>query len=127
MDMGSQLSRRERQIMDVIFARGEASSAEIREDLPDAPTRGALRVMLRILEDKQCLTHSTRGREYIYKPTISRRRAGLPALQRVIDTFFGGSVRDAMAAHLSRQNNTISDEDLRHLAQLIREARRKDD
>ena len=125
MDIGSQLGRRERQIMDVIFARGEASSAEIREDLPDPPTRGALRVMLRILEDKGCLKHYKKGRKYIYQPTVSRRRAGIPALQRVIDTFFGGSVRDTMAAHLARKNTTISDEELRRMAQLIREAQRK--
>ena len=125
MDLQSKLSRRERQIMDIIYARGEASGSDILEKLPDAPARGALRVMLRILEDKGHLKHRKEGRQYIYKPTVSKRRVGPPALRRVLDTFFAGSLRDAVAAHLAQRDTDISDEELRHLAELIREERRK--
>ena len=125
MDLQSQLSRRERQITDIIYARGEASSSDILEVLPDPPARGALRVMLRILEDKGHLRHYKTGRKYIYQPTRSRKQVGPPALRRVVDTFFGGSLRQAVAAHLAQRGTNISDEELRHLAELIRQARGK--
>jgi len=125
MDFESQLSRRERQIMDIVFARGEATGADILAKLPKAPTRGALRTMLRILEDKGHLTHSKKSREFVYRPARSRRRVGPPAFQRVVDTFFGGSLRNAVAAHLAQRSTDISDEELRRLAELIREARKK--
>jgi BlaI family penicillinase repressor len=125
MDFESQLSRRERQIMDIVFARGEATGADILTKLPKAPTRGALRTMLRILEDKGHLTHSKRSREFVYRPARSRRRVGPPAFQRVVDTFFGGSLRNAVAAHLAQRSTDISDEEFKNLAELIREARNK--
>lgn len=125
MDFESQLSRRERQIMDIVFASGEATGADILAKLPKAPTRGALRTMLRILEDKGHLTHSKRSREFVYRPARSRRRVGPPAFQRVVDTFFGGSLRSAVAAHLAQRSTDISDEELERLAKLIREARTK--
>ena len=125
MDFESQLSRRERQIMDIVFTRGEATGADILAKLPKPPTRGALRTMLRILEDKGHLTHSKKSREFVYRPVRSRRRVGPPAFQRVVDTFFGGSLRNAVAAHLAQRSTDISDEELRRLAELIREARKK--
>ena len=125
MDIGSQLSRRERQIMDIVFTRGEASGADILDKLPHPPTRGALRTMLRILEDKGHLKHHKKGRQYIYRPTRSRRQVGPPALRRVLDTFFGGSIRNAVAAHLAQRDADVTDEELRHLAELIRQARGK--
>ncbi len=125
MDIGSQLSRRERQIMDIVFARGKASGAEILEGLPNPPTRGALRTMLRILEDKGHLKHHKEGRQYIYRPTRSTRQVGPPALQRVVDTFFGGSIRRAVAAHLAKRETDVSEDELRRLAELIREARER--
>ena len=125
MDLQSQLARRERQIMDIIFARGEATSSDILAVLPDPPARGALRVMLRILEHKGHLKHSKRGREFVYQPTRSRQQVGPPALKRVLDTFFGGSLRNAVAAHLAQKDTDISDEELRRLVNLIRKARGK--
>jgi BlaI family transcriptional regulator, penicillinase repressor len=125
MDLQSQLSRRERQIMDIVFARGEISGAEIARQLPDPPARGAMRVLLRILEDKGHLRHSKRGREFIYVATRSRQQVGPPALRRVVDTFFGGSIRSAVAAHLAQRDTDVSDEELRRLAELIRQARGK--
>jgi len=124
MDLGSQLSRRERQIMDIVFARGQATGADIRHQLPDPPTRGALRIMLRILEEKGHLTHTRRGREFVYAPTASRKQVGPPALRRVVDTFFDGSIRNAVAAHLAQRDTKVSDEELKRLAKLIREAQK---
>ena len=125
MDLESQHSRRERQIMDIVFARGEASGAEIQERLPDPPTRGAMRVMLRILENKGQLRHRKRGREFLYTATRSRQQVGPSALRRVVNTFFGGSIRSAVAAHLAQPGADVSDEELRRLAQLIRQERSK--
>jgi predicted transcriptional regulator len=111
--------------MDIVFVRGEATGEDIRAVLPKTPTRGALRTMLRILEDKGHLTHSKKSREFVYRPVRSRRRVGPPAFQRVVDTFFGGSLRNAVAAHLAQRSTDISDEELRRLAELIRAAREK--
>ncbi len=125
MDFEAQLSRRERQIMDIVFARGEATGADIIAKLPKPPTRGAMRTMLRILEDKGHLTHSKKSREFVYRPARSKKRVGPPAFQRVVDTFFGGSLGNAVAAHLAQNSTTISDDELKRLDELIREARTK--
>ena len=116
-----QLSKRERQIMDVVYARGEASVAQILEGIPDPPMRGALRTLLRILESKGHLTHRKAGREFIYRPTQSRDKAARSALGRVLDVFFGGSLEGAVAAHLSdpRRAGKITPEELRRLSDLI--------
>ena len=119
------LSRRERQIMDIVYARGEASAAQIVRQLPAPPTRGALTVMLRILEKKGHLTHYKKGLEYIYSPAVSRKRIGPSALRRVVNTFFAGSIRDALAAHLAAKDSPVSSEELAELAKLIRQAREK--
>lgn len=111
--------------MDIVFARGEVSGADIQEQLPDPPTRGAMRVMLRILENKGQLRHHKKGREFIYAATRSRQQVGPSALRRVVNTFFGGSIRSAVAAHLAQRDADVSDEELRRLAQLIRQARSK--
>ena len=125
MDLESQLSRRERQIMGIVFARGKASSADMLKELPNPPTRGALRIMLRILEDKGHLKHHKKGREYIYRTTVSKQRVGPSSLRRVVDTFFGGSIRKAVAAYLAQRDTHMSEEELQCLAELIRQARGK--
>ena len=125
MDLDSTLARRERQIVDIVYAQGEASAAQIVRQLPNPPTRGALTVMLRILERKGYLTHYKKGLEYIYRPAVSRRRIGRPALKRVVNTFFGGSIRDALAAHLAGKESGVSQQELEKLAELIRRAREK--
>ena len=124
-----QLSKRERQIMDVIFARGEATVSQVMEGMPDAPMRGALRTLLRILERKGHLCHRKRGREFIYRPTQPRARAGRSALGRVLDVFFGGSLENAVAAHLSdpRRAAKIPPEELRRLSDLIEKSMRQGD
>src|SRR3954462_13352200 len=120
-----QLGKRERQIMDVIYARGEATVAQVIEGIPDPPMRGALRTLLRILERKGHLTHRKQGREFIYRPTQARGQAGRSALGRVLDVFFGGSLENAVAAHLSdpRRAAQISPEELRRLSDLIEKAK----
>ena len=94
------LSRRERQIMNVLFKHGEASVTDIAGELPDAPTDTAIRTHLRILENKGHVKRHREGRKHLYRPTMSRRRAARTALSSVLSTFFDGSLGDAVAAHL---------------------------
>ena len=119
------LSRRERQILDIIYRRGSASAVEVTENLPDPPTRTAVRTMLRILEDKGHLKHRKRGREYIYRPTRARARAGVSALRRVLSTFFDNSFEKALATHLADPSSELTDDELKRLSELIRGARKK--
>jgi predicted transcriptional regulator len=121
----SKLSRREQQIMDVIYARGEASATEVVEGIPDPPSRTAVRTFLTILEKKGCLAHFKRGREYVYRPLTARRRAGRSAIRRVLDVFFQGSISQAMATHLADPKSELSAAELDRLTRLIREARER--
>lgn len=125
MDLQSKFSRRERQIMDIIYAHGEASVSDVLKELPDPPARGALGRMISILESKGHIKHYRKGREFIFQPTVSRQRVGPSAMQRVVETFFGGSLNQAVAAHLAQHDTNISDEELNRLAELIRQARSK--
>ena len=124
-----QLSKRERQIMDAIYAAGEATVSQVASGIPDPPMHGALRTLLRILEQKGHLTHRKQGREFIYRPTKPRGQAGRSALGRVLDVFFGGSLENAVAAHLSdpRRAAKITSEELRRLSDLIEEAKKRGD
>src|SRR5260221_10957291 len=119
-----QLSRRERQIMDSIFARGEATVRQIQGDLPKPPTDMAVRRMLHILEEKGHLRRRQNGREVVYLPAQSKKRAGVSALRHVLDTFFGGAMDAALAAHLA-DKETISTEHLAKLQALIDQARQE--
>ena len=123
----TQLSKRERQIMDVIYAHGEATVTQVHSEMPDPPMRGALRTLLRILEQKGHLKHRQEGREYVYRPTQPRGRAGRSALGRVLDVFFNGSLEKAVAAHLSDPGrvNKLDREELQRLSDLIEEAKKK--
>src|SRR3954468_1655259 len=124
-----QLSKRERQIMDVIYARGEATVAQVIEGIPDPPIGGALRTLLRILERRGYLTHPKQGREFISRPTQARGQAGRSALGRVLDVFFGGSLENVAAPHLSAPGRTakMTPEKLRRLSDLIDQAMRQGD
>lgn len=119
------LSRRERQIMDIVFARGQASVNEVYGDMPDPPTRMSVRTLLRILEDKGLLKHRIAGRQFIYAPTHPRKRVGRSALRRVLRTFFDGSLEQAVAAHLTDHGANLSANELKRLGDLIRRAQRK--
>ena len=119
------LSRRERQIMDIIYVLGKASARQVREGMSDPPTRTAVRTMLRILENKGQIKHTKRGREFLYQPIRPRATAGKSALKRVLSTFFDGSLTKAMAVHLSDSKSALSDEEIDQLAALIRQAKKK--
>jgi predicted transcriptional regulator len=121
------LTRRERQIMNVIYARGEASATEVWEMLPDRPSRTAVRTLLGILEEKGRLRHTKRGRQFIYRPTRARTRAGRSALQGVLETFFDGSLEKAVAAHLADPGAKLLPDELERLARLIRDARNREE
>lgn len=122
----SQLSRRERQIMEIIYAKGEATATNVLESMPDAPTRTAVRTFLRILEEKGHLKHKKQGREFIYQPTRERERTGQSVLGRVLQTFFGGSLEKAVASYLADPASDVSSAELRRLSALINEAKKKD-
>ena len=124
MDSHENLSRRERQIMDIIYSLGKASVTSVVENMDDPPTSTTIRTMMRILEEKGHLQHHKQGREFIYTPTRPRGNVGRTALNRVLGTFFEGSLEKAVAAHLSEENGP-SPEELERLAGLIREARKQ--
>jgi len=125
MDEQLKLSRRERQIMDIIYASGEATATQVLEAMADAPSRVSVRTLLRILEKKGHVRHHKAGREFVYQPTRPVEKAAQSALQRLLSTFFGGSIEHALAAHLTEQGSRISDDELKRLASLIRQAREK--
>lgn len=125
MDDQAALSRREREIMDAIYARGEASAKQVLEVMSDPPTRTAVRTMLRNLVEKGRLSQRKVGRELVYKPTRARTRAGQSAIRRVVSTFFEGSLQKAVAAHLADSNTDMTDEELKEIAAMIREARKQ--
>ena len=120
----AQLSRRERQIMDVIYRRGRATAAEVLEDLPDPPSYSAVRALLRLLEEKGHVRHERDGPRYVFLPTVNRERARRTALKHVVRTFFDGSATDAVAA-LLESDSTLSDSELDRLSSMIQEARKE--
>lgn len=120
-----QLSRRERQIMDIVYRRGEATAADVLAELDDPPGNTAVRTFLRILEEKGHLKHRQDGVRYVYQPTRPRGSAGRSAFRRVLETFFDGSLEKAVAAHLGDAAGDLSPEELARLAALIHEARKK--
>jgi len=119
------MSRRERQIMEIVYARGEATATEVLKLMAEAPTRTAVRTFLRILEGKGHLKHVKRGREFVFRPVRRRDRAGYSAFQRVLRTFFDGSIEKAVAAHLSDPGSEVTPQDLQRLSALITEAKKK--
>ena len=125
MAESANLSRRERQIMDILFASGEASVLEIQSSLPEAPTPMAVRRMLQILEEKGAIVRRKEGREFIYRPKQARKRAGLNALKHVLETFFEGSMEQALATHLSGGTaEAMSAEEVTRLMGLIEKERK---
>jgi predicted transcriptional regulator len=119
------LSRRERQIMDVVYRLGRATATEVLEGLPEPPGYSAVRAHLRVLEEKGHLRHEQEGTRYVYLPTVSRAKARRSALQSLVATFFDGSPEAAMAALLDSSRDDLSNEDLDRLAALIEQARQE--
>jgi BlaI family transcriptional regulator, penicillinase repressor len=121
----SDLSRRERQIMDVLFARERATGQEIQEGLPDKPNYSSVRTILRVLERKGYVRHVEEGLRYVYEPTVARAAASRSALQRIIRTFFDGSAKEAVAALLDPAVFHLSEEELRELGRIIESAKKE--
>ena len=119
------LSRRERQIMDVLYRRGLATAAEVHQDLPNRPGYSAVRAMLRTLEEKGHLRHEAQGPRYIYRPTVSLQKAKRSALRHLLETFFEGSVEQAVAALVEGSAAKLSQQELDRLSRLIEEAAKR--
>ena len=123
MNTSDALSRRERQIMDILFAQGRASAQEVLEALPDPPTYSAVRGLLRVLETKGHARHVKEGARYVYVPTQGRQSAARSAMRQVLHTFFGGSVERAVTTLLSESEAKLSEEELTRLSALIEQAK----
>ena len=119
------LSRRERQILDVLHARGQATAAEVHRALPDAPSYSAVRALLRILEQKGHAKHQEQGLRYIYLAKESRAQASRSALKRILATFFDGSVEQAVAALLEASDSRLSESEMARLQSIINKARKE--
>lgn len=122
-DSPTALSRRERQVMDILYRRGEATVAEVMADLPDPPTYSAVRSILRILMEKDLITHREDGPRYVYLPAVNTDRARDDALKHVIRTFFDGSAEQAVAAVLRVSDAELSDAEIDQLRERIKKAR----
>ena len=119
------LSRRERQIMDIIYRRHQATAAEVLEGMPDPPSYSAVRAMLRVLEEKGHLRHQQQGPRYVFRPTLPRDKARRSALRQLVQTFFDGSTEQVVAALLDGSGSKLSDAELARLARLIDRARKE--
>jgi len=119
-----ELSRRERQIIDILYAQGRGTAAEVLAALPDPPSYSAVRAMLRILEEKGHVRHEQDGPRYVYLPTLARDNAKRSALRHMLRTFFDGSAEQAISALLDDASTKLSDDELERLARLINQARR---
>ena len=118
-----QLSRRERQIMDIVYARGQATAAEVTAALADPPSYSAVRALLRILEEKGHLRHEQEGPRYVFLPVVSRDRARRSALRNLVKTFFGGSSAQAAAALIDQ--GELSEDEVARLSEAIEKARKE--
>lgn len=121
----STLSRRERQIMDILYRRVSATAAEIRAELPEAPSYSAVRAMLRILEHKGHVKHYADGARYVFLPVISRPVAQKSALRQMVRTFFDGSATQAVAALLDMSGRNLSEDEINELSKLVDQARKE--
>jgi len=119
------LARRERQIMDVLYASGRATAQDVQDALPDPPSYSTVRALLRVLEGKGHVRHEQDGPRYVFLPVVAREKARRSALRRVLDTFFDGSTEQAVAALLDLQSSKLDPKQLEQLAKLIDKARKE--
>ena len=119
------LSRRERQIMDILYRTESASAADVRSHMPEPPSYSAVRAHLRILEDKGHVEHEKQGPRYVYRPTVPASDARRSALRHVVRTFFEGSTTQAVAALLGDASVELADEEYERLVELIEQARQE--
>jgi predicted transcriptional regulator len=120
-----QLSRRERQIMDIIYRLGQATAQEVLDGLPDPPSYSAVRAMLRLLEEKGVLRHQQDGPRYVFLPTLAREKARKSALKQMLQTFFDDSTEQAVAALLDLSRAKLTKDELDRLSEMIAEARKE--
>jgi BlaI family penicillinase repressor len=119
----SELGRRERQLMEIVYRRGRATATEVRDELPDPPSYSAVRGMLRLLEDKGYLRHEQDGPRYVYSATASRNNVSKSAVRDLVRTFFDDSASSAVAAMIGQYEGQLSEAELDRLEQLIERAR----
>lgn len=124
-DTHRNLSRRERQIMDILYQRGRASAGEIHEALPDAPTYSAVRAKLRVLEEKGHIRHEEESLRYVYVPTMPRETARKSALRHLVSTFFEGSAEAAIAALVDLSAAELRSDDLERIQGIIDQAKKE--
>jgi BlaI family penicillinase repressor len=125
LNQEQELSRRERQIMDAVYAAGTVTAADVVEALPDKPSNSTVRTLLRILVGKGHLKQKRDGQRYLYKPTRSRPQAAQGALKRVVQTFFGGSVEQAVEGLLQSSDVELSEAQLKRIHQMIEDTRKE--
>ena len=118
-------SRRERQIMEILYQRGKASASEVRAAMPDAPSYSAVRAMLRVLEEKGQVKHQAEGLKYAYVPVVTADKARRSAVKHLLDTFFDGSPEQAVATLLDVSSRNLSEEELDRLTDLVDKARQE--
>lgn len=111
--------------MDIVYRRGQATAADIGNDMPDPPSYSAIRSLLRILTEKGHLRHEQQGRRYVFRPVVAADRARRSALEQVVHTFFGGSTSDAVAALLDMPSSQLSKSERARLAALVEQARKE--
>src|SRR2546425_5277202 len=121
---GAALTRRERQIMDILYRRGRATAGQVMEDLSGKPSYSTVRTQLRVLEEKGHVRHEEHGLRYVYTPAVPRRAAGKSALRHLVDTFFDGSAEQVVAAVLGGEAARLSDKELDRIAELIAKAKK---
>jgi predicted transcriptional regulator len=121
----SRLTRRERQIMDILYRRGRATAAEVLEELPGNTHDSTVRTQLRVLEEKGHIRHEEEGLRYVYMPAVSRHAARKSALRHLVQTFFDGSVEKTVAALLGGEAARLSEGELRRIADVIAKARKE--
>ena len=121
----SDFSRRERQILDILFEAEEATAAQIREAMDDAPADATVRTLLRVLLEKEAVTYRKDGKRFVYRPRKRKSTAGKSALKRVLNVFYGGSIKDALAAHLTDPRTELDEETISELRALIDSAQKK--
>lgn len=124
--VSAHLSRRESQIMEIVYELGTATAADVLERLPDPPSYSSVRALLRVLEEKGHVEHEQEGPRYLFRPTVPREAARTTALKRLVRTFFDGSAEGAVAALLDLEPEELDDRALARLARLIEKARAED-
>jgi predicted transcriptional regulator len=125
MNAPSGLSRRERQIMDILYQRGKSSASEVKEAMPNAPSYSAVRAMLRVLEEKGHIGHQAEGLRYVYIPTVPREKAKRSAMKHLLNTFFNDSPEQIVAALLDVGSTRLTPEELDRMAAMIEKAKKE--